>query len=297
MRVIQLISGKFPNFYRCFVSHLLTLGYSGFFLLSAFSPLAVFASPSPGFIPARKFKVCLDPGHGGGDHGAIYTSPDKKSRLSEKDAALKLALETKKLLVQAGYPVILTREIDAEISLNQRTAIANRMKSNIFISIHLNSAPKSSISGVETYILNNASDEMSKRIADLENKGLDPTQGSDFHSEDASAKEVNFILKDFVLDANLKESKRLACSLDKNLTRLTKQKHRGVKQALFVVLLGADMPSVLVEAGFITSSQDRSQFESPAQLAAMAKGISDAIDEYRRQSGSLSAQKALNNCQ
>jgi N-acetylmuramoyl-L-alanine amidase len=217
-----------------------------------------------------------------------------RRRFSEKDAALKLAQETRTVLQRRGYPVILTRDLDADIELNQRTAIANRSKAKIFVSLHLNASPggEAGTSGVETYILNSASDTSSQRIADLENKGLDPTAGSSW----GTTKEISFILKDFVLDANLKESKRLACSLQRNLTRVTNQKHRGVKQALFVVLLGADMPSALVEAGFVTSPKDRGIYGNPARLKSMAHALADAIDEFRRQSGTEAGRQAIKNC-
>jgi N-acetylmuramoyl-L-alanine amidase len=249
---------------------------------------------------AENFTVVLDPGHGGTDLGAVHRDPKKnKVTFTEKEATLALARETKRLLEQKGYPVLLTRDLDADIALNARTAIANRAKAGIFISIHMNSlpAPKGGKSlkgaeGVETYILNTTNDQSSKRLAELENKGLDPTQGS-MHT---SQTEVNLILKDMTLDANLSESKRLACSLQSHLTKVTGQKARGVKQALFVVLLGADMPSALVEAGFVTSERDRKLVGSAHGPRAMGAAIVRAIEQFRLNQGTAQARQELSTC-
>jgi N-acetylmuramoyl-L-alanine amidase len=248
---------------------------------------------------AENFTVVLDPGHGGTDLGAVHREKKNgKITFSEKEATLALARETKRLLEQKGYPVLLTRDRDADIALNARTAIANRAKAGIFISIHMNSLPAppgknlKGAEGVETYILNTTSDQSSKRLAELENKGLDPTQGS-MHT---SQTEVNLILKDMTLDANLSESKRLACALQGHLTKVTGQKARGVKQALFVVLLGADMPSALVEAGFVTSERDRKLVGSAHGPRAMGAAMVRAIEQFRVNQGTAQARQELSTC-
>lgn len=257
-------------------------------------PALLFASLALTGMQAREFKVVIDPGHGGSDLGAIHKQG--KTRFTEKEATLKLALEAKRQLEKAGYPVILTRSTDADIALNARTAIANREKAQIFISLHLNSLPPGTkahqAEGVETYLLNNASDATSRRLAELENKGLDPTQGSQLTPET----EVNLILKDMTLDGNLNESKRLACAITDHLVSVTKQRARGVKQAMFVVLLGADMPSVLVEAGFVSSPRDRKLHSSPHGVRAMAAALVRAIDQFRTQAGTPQARTELSKC-
>jgi len=243
---------------------------------------------------ARDFKVVIDPGHGGSDLGAIHGKG--KSRFTEKDATLKLAREARRQLEKKGYPVILTRDRDGDIALNARTAIANREKAKLFISLHMNSLPPGEkayqVEGVETYLLNNASDATSRRLAELENQGLDLTKGSELTQE----KEVNLILKDMTLDGNLSESKRLACAITDHLVAVTRQKARGVKQAMFVVLLGADMPSVLVEAGFVTSPKDRKLHSSPHGVRAMAAAIVRAIEQFRTQAGTEEARNELSSC-
>jgi N-acetylmuramoyl-L-alanine amidase len=265
--------------------------------LAAIVAAPVLAAP----IPAAKFTVALDPGHGGTDLGAVHRDRKGKLELTEKEATLALAQEARRQLERLGYPVILTRSRDADIALNARTAIANRAKASIFVSIHMNShaelsgagkKPLPGAEGVETYILNSTSDSRSKRLADLENKGLDPTQGAR-KSEDS---DVNLILKDMTLDSNLSESKRLACSIQKHMTGVTLQKARGVKQALFVVLLGADMPSCLLEAGFITSARDRKLVSSSHGVRAMGAAVVRAVEQFRRDQGTESARKELGSC-
>lgn len=245
--------------------------------------------------PAGQFTVVLDPGHGGSDTGAVHTETTKwgKTVFTEKAAVLGLALEAKRQLEKKGYPVLLTRDRDADIALNARTAIANRAKAKVFVSIHMNSVPgNGKAEGIETYLLNSTSDRTSKRLAELENKGLDPTQGSKLTGET----EVNLILKDMTIDGNVSESKRLACALESHLTSVTQQRTRGVKQAMFVVLLGADMPTSLVEAGFVTSARDRKLIASEHGVRAMAAAMVRALEQFRLRQGTPAARQDLSRC-
>ncbi len=233
----------------------------------------------------RPFRVVIDPGHGGQDEGAVFDNG--KLRVAEKDITLALAHQAARELKSRGIEVILTRESDYEVSLAGRTVIANRLKADAFLSIHMNSTETPMVSdaqGVETFILNNTSDASSRRLAQLENSIVSPTVDVDT----PQAMDVALILKDLRLDANIAESKNLACALQYKLLdattgsrRFYQQRDRGVKQALFHVLLGADMPSVLVEAGFITSEKDRSIVLSKKGQKAIADAIADAIEQYR----------------
>lgn len=243
-------------------------------------------------VPASKFKVAIDPGHGGSDAGAVFTQKKSRKRTTEKELTLAVALEVERQLLDLNYPVILTRRIDADMALNARTAIANRERANLFISLHVNSAP-GKVSGIETFILNNTTDEKSRRLAELENKGLDPNKGS----KQTQSKEVNLILKDFVLDSNLPESKRIACELQSHLTEVTHQRYRGIKQALFMVLLGADMPCALLELGFIQSDEDRKLLEDPHGVRAIATAIVRGIERFRRQKDTIAGKKTQQTCQ
>jgi N-acetylmuramoyl-L-alanine amidase len=155
--------------------------------------------------------------------------------------------------------------------------------------VHLNSSKGSGLGparGVETFILNNTSDESSKRLAELENKGLTVIGPETFSGEKG---EVGLILKDLTLDGNLAESKRFACLVQSEVIRATsdapggfQQKNRGIKQALFYVLLGADMPSVLIEAGFLDHPMDRKLLSTPWGRNTIARGVSSAVIKFRK---------------
>jgi N-acetylmuramoyl-L-alanine amidase len=167
--------------------------------------------------------------------------------------------------------------------------------------------------GVETYILNNASDASSRRLAHLENSVLGRATDAGIGGA-APPTDVALILKDLRLDANLSESKRLACALQRNLVEHTAPavagrspgfprshartsiRNRGVKQALFHVLLGADMPSVNVEAGFLTSPRDRELVLSPAGRRSIARAITRSVEQFRGQKNTQRALLELSRC-
>jgi N-acetylmuramoyl-L-alanine amidase len=243
--------------------------------------------------------VVLDPGHGGADLGATAEHDGKV--LAEKDLTLALALEAKKQLQLRGIQVSLTRSRDAEVPLSERTALANRQKADLFISIHMNSTPSGqrnpSPRGVETFILNNTSSESSLRLAYLENSSNRPNLPE--VKTQADSADVALILKDLTLDANLSESKRLACAIQDTLVRVTGAKgarDRGVKQALFHVLLGADMPSALLEAGFMSSPEDRVQVLQPLTRMKQAIALAQAVDQFRKDFGTRQARQSLSQC-
>ena len=147
----------------------------------------------------------------------------------------------------------------------------------MFVSIHLNSSPeKIKSGGVETFILNHANDDTSKRLADFENAVLKESQAN----ENAGSPNVSLIMKDLMLDGNLEPSRQLACAVHSHLKTATRD--RGVKQALFYVLLGADMPSILIEAGFINADDDRKRvLENKLRLRMVAQ-IANGIEDYQK---------------
>jgi N-acetylmuramoyl-L-alanine amidase len=271
--------------------------------LAAFVALA----PSParavtGHIAKRPFRIVIDPGHGGSDHGAIYRAPGSRRSVAEKTVTLALARQAAKQLRAQGYSVILTRDSDRDVGLPARTALANKLGADVFMSIHMNSDVQGggAAEGIETYILNNATDATSRRLAQLENSVLEPEETGSPEQND-----VALILKDLRLDANLSESKRLACAIQSQLSSAEPLKrgaprkgnrNRGVKQALFYVLLGADMPSVLVEAGFLNNARDRAVVLSPEGQKAISLSIARAIDQYRQGRESAVAAITLNKC-
>ncbi len=246
---------------RIFIAFLL-------FFLGFSNPLSR-AAPSSG-----KLLVVIDPGHGGSDTGAVYEGG--KTRLTEKHFTLLLARDLARELIIRGHNVILTRNEDRDMRLSDRTAIANKVKADIFISIHLNSSEEAiKTGGVETFILNHATDETSRRLADLENAVLRDSQAN----SDTGSSNVSLIMKDLILDANLAPSRDLACSVQSRIRG--KINDRGVKQALFYVLLGADMPSILIESGFMNSKEDRDRILFTRPRLSMAADLAGAVDDFR----------------
>jgi len=223
--------------------------------------------------PTKKFLVVIDPGHGGPDTGAVYR--EKGTMLAEKTLTLLIARDLARELVIRGQNVVLTRNDDREVLLSNRTAIANKLKADAFISIHLNSSDEKIRSGgVETFILNHATDDTSKRLADLENSVL-----KDSKANGNAGSDVSLIMKDLILDGTLAPSKELACSVQVHIKGVGRD--RGVKQALFYVLLGADMPSILIETGFMNNKEDRDRIMTTKSRLVLAAEIASALDDYR----------------
>jgi len=234
----------------------------------------LFPGGIPGFAgsASKRFLVVIDPGHGGSDTGAVYQSGE--TTLTEKHFTLLLARDLARELIIRGNDVVLTRNDDREVLLSDRTALANKLKADIFISLHLNSSEdKIRSGGVETFILNHATDATSKRLAEFENTVLKESQAN------SGSSNVSLIMKDLILDGNLSPSRDLACSVQSRL-RLS-ARDRGVKQALFYVLLGADMPSILIESGFMNSKVDRDRILFVKPRLALASQIARAVDDFK----------------
>jgi len=186
----------------------------------------------------KSFLVVIDPGHGGSDLGAQLKLG--KRTLYEKDLTLLLAQSISQSLSKIKIQSVLTREIDKELPLAERTRIANQMGADLFISIHMNSHhhehKTASIGGFETYILNRTTNEASKRLARLENSVLDGSVADSFENQT----DVALIVKDLLLDANLESSKQVACLVQDGIVKASgryystaqrKKRNRGVKQA------------------------------------------------------------------
>ncbi len=215
-------------------------------------------------------RIVVDAGHGGKDPGAIGPTS-----LKEKEVALKVAkLLKKELEKRIGAEVILTRSTDKFLPLEQRTAIANAKKADLFISIHCNAAPSRRLSGIETYFLNFALDEEAMRVAALENAMSEKRMG-----------ELKGILNKIMKNTKVAESKRLGQYIQKGLVKTLRKKYSkindlGVKQAPFFVLIGARMPSVLTEISFISNRREERRLRSRRYLETIAKGIAEGVDAY-----------------
>ncbi|WP_291329340.1 N-acetylmuramoyl-L-alanine amidase [Desulfovibrio sp. UCD-KL4C] len=214
--------------------------------------------------------IMIDPGHGGKDPGASGHG------LREKDINLRFAKILAAKLKRAGFNILYTRSTDVFIPLEERTAMANIKKADMFISIHCNAHRKSSINGLETYTLNLARNRNAVRVAARENA--------------ISAKRISdlqVILTDLMLNSKMKESKDLAKKIQtKVLTNVRRKwsiKDQGVREAPFYVLMGAKMPSVLVELGYITNKTESSRLRSDKYLGYIADGIVKGVLEYKKQ--------------
>jgi N-acetylmuramoyl-L-alanine amidase len=215
-------------------------------------------------------KIVLDPGHGGKDPGCYINGGIK-----EKDIVLDMAKKLKiKIEKRLGCEVLLTRTTDIFIPLDERTAFANIKKADLFISLHVNAHMKNAIYGIETYFLNMATDKQAVLVAARENA-----------TSEKNISDLQSILNDLMLNTKISESSRLAHSVQDGIMGDLKKKYQinkslGVKQAPFYVLIGAEMPSILIETGFITNSTERKKLISDTYHEIMSEGISRGIDAY-----------------
>ena len=215
-------------------------------------------------------RVVIDAGHGGKDPGAIGPTG-----LREKDVVLKIAKRVaSRLEKDLGCQVILTRKKDRFLPLTQRTAIANARKADLFVSIHANAAPHRRASGVETYFLNFALDEEAMRVAARENATSTKRIG-----------DLKNILNNIMKNAKVDESSRLASYVQREVVRNLRKnysnvKNKGVKQAPFFVLIGARMPSALVEVSFISNRREERRLKNGRYLDRVAEGIVNGIKSY-----------------
>ncbi len=218
--------------------------------------------------------IVIDPGHGGAESGAIGPSG-----VQEKELTLQLARELEaKLAQRLPVRVVLTRTEDATVQLDTRPAIANQNKADLFISIHLNSSLGSGAYGTETYFLSQqATDNRASTSAAAENQGAagGPAAGD--------SQDLQLILWDLAQSHHMAESQRLANLIQGELNDMLQLKDRGVKQAPFRVLMGATMPAVLVELGFISNPDEEKKLKDPVYRDQLVDALSRAIAHYKAQ--------------
>jgi N-acetylmuramoyl-L-alanine amidase len=230
--------------------------------------------------------IVIDPGHGGGNVGA--TGP---SGVHEKDLTLILAQALKaELERRLPVRVILTRNEDASLPLETRTAIANQNKADLFVSLHLNSVagPGGRAHGAETYFLSmQASDARAARSAERENQGADDGGGApadgDLGDAGDALHDLQLILWDLAQSHHLAESQSVAKLIQQELNGALELRDRGVKQAPFVVLMGAAMPAVLVELGFLSNPDEERQLQDAGYRAELVAALVRAISRYKAQ--------------
>jgi len=229
-------------------------------------------APPPAEAPRRQpVRVMIDPGHGGKDPGAIGPTG-----LQEKDVVLAIGRMVREKLARSDeYEVRMTRDSDVFIPLEERTAMANRGRADIFVSLHINASRNRRANGISTYVLSRgASSREDLELAAREN-GV-PV---------AKLKGVKFIIDDLSVGARKNESLRLAKTVNdaiyRNIsTRYGGHQNLGLKQAPFFVLVGARMTAVLVESSFISNAREEDHLRDPAYLERIADGVVEAVRYY-----------------
>lgn len=219
--------------------------------------------------PGKIRRIVVDPGHGGKDPGAVGPGG-----LQEKDVVLAIGTLVAKRIRDLGIDAVMTRSTDVFIELQERTAIANQVGADLFVSVHANAAVNRKASGVETYYLNLAKTEKAAQLAAREN-------GTSLEKVSV----LQAVLFDLMANYKLKDSAHLAEEVQRALVRRMKgddpaTKDLGVKQGPFYVLVGATMPSILVESAFISNPQDEEKLANPRFLEMTADGIVDGITAY-----------------
>ncbi|MGD0288704.1 MAG: N-acetylmuramoyl-L-alanine amidase [Candidatus Binataceae bacterium] len=244
---------------------------------SAGAPMRMASRAGPSTLPApasgHQF-VVIDAGHGGHDPGT-----EAAGDVAEKDLTLQIATRLRDALAASGIDARLTRDRDIFLTLAERTQMANRNRADLFVSIHLNASPDSNTAGIETYYLNNTTDRATIRLAHMEN---DVAGGYGAPGEP----NLNYILTDLRQQDKANESASLARMIeaetvaDIDASMGIRLNELGAKQGPFYVLVGALMPSVLVECGFLSNPDEARLLQSPRYQQALADGIARAVMHY-----------------
>jgi len=222
-------------------------------------------------------RVVVDAGHGGHDAGAIGPR-----RIREKDVTLAMALRLGRKLRAAGFEVVLTRKDDRYLRLEERTAIANTARGDLFVSLHANAHPRRDRRGVETYFLNVTDDRYAARLAARENGAL--ADGGEYGPL------VQRIRTDLDATTSAGASRRLAQMVQREICERVRShvgdvRDLGVKNALFYVLLGARMPAVLVETAFVSNRDEERRLSSLRYQEEVAEGVARAVTAFAARQG------------
>ena len=218
--------------------------------------------------------VVIDAGHGGPDPGRVGPSG-----LKEKDIVLQVSKRLARVLAERGYEVRMTRTTDTLIPLEERAHLANEWRGNrpgLFLSIHANGVSDRRVTGFETFFLSDARTEDERRVAEMENASLAYESSSRVVGSD----DLDFILNNLRNDFYVRASHSLAGLVQDEFRGFHRGSNRGVKQAGFVVLVGAFMPAVLVELAFISNPSEERLLASGSFQVEAAEGIADAVDRF-----------------
>ena len=220
--------------------------------------------------------IVIDPGHGGKDPGAMDNG------VKEKDVNLAVGLELQKALTAKGYNVVMTRATDVYLKLQERTDIANNVKADLFVSVHVNALPsRKSMTGIEIYIMALPTDKDAMNLAKIENREYVEGKGMDAENVDRRTEMLLRILGDLQQNNKISESTDFAAMLYNSGVR-NGLPMRRVAQAPFFVLRGAGMPAVLLEIGFVTNENESQLLTTPAYQQRIASAMSEGIANYIR---------------
>lgn len=225
---------------------------------------------APKGTPAKIRRIVIDAGHGGHDPGAVGARGTR-----EKDVVLQIALKlARKLREDLGLDVVLTRSTDVFLELQERTAIANQVGADLFVSVHANAALNRASSGIETYYLNLAKTEKAAQLAAKEN-------GTSLEKVSL----LQAVLFDLMANYKINDSAHLAEEVQKALHRkvnghFSSTRNLGVKQGPFYVLVGATMPSILVETAFLSNEREEERLNDPSYQDDAAEGIAEGVRQY-----------------
>ena len=239
----------------------------------------------------KNFTVVLDAGHGGKDPGAVGR------KIKEKDINLEIVLKLGELIKKNNpdVKVIYTRSKDVFVELAERAKIANRNKADLFISVHTNAAQSKAAKGTETYALGLAKTEENLQVAKRENSVilLEDDYSTKYEGFDPTSAE-SYIMFDFMQSMYLEQSINLASSIQEQFRTNAKRDDRGVRQGAFWVLRATSMPSVLIEVGYISNTEEENYLAQTASRQKLAESIYDAFNHYkadwsRKQGGNISS--------
>lgn len=232
------------------------------------------AQEAPPSAPVSRPVIVIDPGHGGKDEGAA----NRKMGLVEKDLVLELSLRLKAKLEAAGQgTVLITRDKDEFVPLEDRSAFANRHQADLFLSVHANNSDYREVKGFETYFLSaDASDEKAQALATAENESHVATE------TESGADPLKFILADMAQNQFQQQSFELARRIQESVHNKMGTRNRGVRQAPFNVLRGAQMPGILVEVGFLSNTAEAEKLKNEEYKDRIIEGLSDALQAFIR---------------
>ena len=209
--------------------------------------------------------IVIDPGHGGKDPGALG-----KGTLKERVIVLSISERLREILTQKGYTVLMTRDTNRFIPLKERTAFATRHKADLFLSIHANASVNRKAKGIETYYLSvTSTDKASEDIAARENA-----------DSGYSIQELEALLQGIIQESKSEDSKRLASHVQQALVQATGAIDRGVKHARFVVLIGTNVPAILIETGFVSNPTEGQKLITRAYQHKIATAIAQGIEKF-----------------